>query len=150
TRVQVVLAQRARTRHVGSASPTLARTDRRRRLGGCVARRGGSPLGGVQGGPRCGTHVRRGVCESARDPEVMRRRFLREAESELVETARYYDANTPGLGAEFLDEVERTLVIAGRHPALGRSVMGEYRRVLTTRFPYALVYRVVGDELVIV
>ncbi len=46
--------------------------------------------------------------------------------------------------------MERTLLIVTEHPAFGRSVMGEYRRVLTTRFPYALIYRAAADETVIV
>jgi len=80
----------------------------------------------------------------------MRLRFLRDAEAELIESAGYYDANTSGLGAEFLDEVERTLRIVAKYPGIGGSVIGEYRRVLTTRFPYALIYRATADEIVVV
>lgn len=57
---------------------------------------------------------------------MTRQRFLRDAEAELVETARYSDEGTPGLGAEFLDEVERALHMAATHPSIGRSVLGDY------------------------
>jgi toxin ParE1/3/4 len=77
-------------------------------------------------------------------------RFLRDAEAELVESARWYEENSPGLGARFLDEVERTLAILGEHPEIGRSLGADYRRVLTPRFPYALVYRFVEEEVVVV
>lgn len=36
-------------------------------------------------------------------------RFLSPAQQDLVEAVQYYEKASPGLGLEFLDEVERTV-----------------------------------------
>lgn len=46
----------------------------------------------------------------------MKYRFLSPAEPELAEAAEYYDRAVPGLGLEFLSEVERTIARILRHP----------------------------------
>ena len=62
------------------------------------------------------------------------------AERELNDTARYYDLESPGLGAAFLDAVEKTCGSILEHPHAGASVVGMIRRRLVRRFPYALFY----------
>jgi plasmid stabilization system protein ParE len=42
------------------------------------------------------------------------------ARRELYEAADFYDVENPGLGSDFLDEVERALRQAIEHPAAGR------------------------------
>jgi hypothetical protein len=45
--------------------------------------------------------------------------FHPEAEAELRAAARYYEVRQPGLGDDFLREVERATVVAVEHPAAG-------------------------------
>jgi toxin ParE1/3/4 len=72
------------------------------------------------------------------------------AKRELRIASRYYDRQRPGLGEEFLDEVQRVSSLLAMHPELGRELLGQ-RRVLTLRrFPYRLVYVLAGSYIRIV
>lgn len=65
-----------------------------------------------------------------------------DAEHEMVEAARYYDEQQPGLGSDFLDEVEFGLdqikAGAGRFGLYRRSKI--VRSVRLERFPYRLLF----------
>ena len=76
-------------------------------------------------------------------------RFLRPAEEELLETVAFYNIRVPGLGAEFLIEVERTSALAGEHPMLGAPFDEGVRRLLVRRFPYSLIYQATADEVLV-
>jgi plasmid stabilization system protein ParE len=69
------------------------------------------------------------------------------AKVELNEAARYYEAESPGLGTAFLVEAERTVAAILEHPASSPVVGRSVRRRLLGRFPYGLVYRVRGEQL---
>jgi|SRR6185436_412298 len=68
--------------------------------------------------------------------------FHRLAERELIEAAQYYEAEKPGLGRAFLNEIERCLRSIQLNPEAGTMVQGVVRRRLLRRFPYALLYAV--------
>ena len=53
----------------------------------------------------------------------------------------HYEDQARGLGAEFLDELERAVRLAVEHPDAGSPLGGAIRRWLVRRFPYAVVYR---------
>jgi plasmid stabilization system protein ParE len=76
--------------------------------------------------------------------------FLAEARLEMEEAAQFYDAQEPGLGAQFLDAIQRAVddvsVHPRRWPVIGRNV----RRRLVGRFPYGILYRVGRLEVVVV
>ena len=66
---------------------------------------------------------------------------------ELNEAAYFYEAESPGLGAVFLDEVERTIAGILEHPTAGTLVGGNVRRRLIPRFPYGVLYSLKGDTV---
>jgi toxin ParE1/3/4 len=68
--------------------------------------------------------------------------FHRLAEQELNEAAQYYDAEDPGLGSSFLQEIDRCLQSIEAHPEAGAILGGFVRRRLLRRFPYALLYKI--------
>ena len=68
--------------------------------------------------------------------------FHRLAEYELNEAAQYYDLEDPGLGAAFLEEVDRCLQSIQAAPEAGAILRGTVRRRLLRRFPYALLYKI--------
>lgn len=74
-------------------------------------------------------------------------RYHKDAALELVDASVYYDRQREGLGDEFLDEVraaEQRILSAPE----GWTLLGdEVRRCPLRRFPYALLYRKVNDEL---
>jgi plasmid stabilization system protein ParE len=78
---------------------------------------------------------------------MRRSEFHRLARRELNDSAQYYEMESPGLGAAFLDEVERCLEIIADHPEAGAIVLGSVRRRLLRRFPYALLYSIKDDGI---
>jgi plasmid stabilization system protein ParE len=70
-----------------------------------------------------------------------------EASQELVAAALFYHEQAPGLGGEFLDEVEHTESFLVQFPAVGRVLRGDIRRLSLRRFPYDLIYQLRGDHL---
>lgn len=68
------------------------------------------------------------------------------ARFELRAAVAWYEEKRPGLGREFLAEVQHTLELIERHPGLGAPVPRVpaergTRRLPLRRFPYAIVYR---------
>jgi len=68
--------------------------------------------------------------------------FHRLAELELNEAAAYYELEKPGLGARFLREVDRCIESLVKHPQAGAIILGDVRRRLVRRFPYAVLYTI--------
>lgn len=77
----------------------------------------------------------------------MRVTFNELAERELNDAAQYYELERPGLGAVFIAEVQRCTEAIVAHPDAAPVVRGQLRRRLCHRFPYGLLYSMVGDEL---
>jgi len=71
------------------------------------------------------------------------------AERELTDAAQFYEGQASGLGAAFLNEIERLLTLLAGYPHLGRPTPRAVRMVRARRFPYSLVYQVIDDRLVV-
>lgn len=69
------------------------------------------------------------------------------AERELNDAAQYYELESAGLGAAFLNEVQRCCDGIVEYPGAGLVMTGSVRRRLIRRFPYALLYRIRGQQL---
>ena len=52
----------------------------------------------------------------------------------------WYDAQRPGLGDRFVDELEVAVKKAHEPPLLSQKVHTEIRRILMRRFPYAIFF----------
>jgi plasmid stabilization system protein ParE len=72
-------------------------------------------------------------------------RFLDIAQRELDEAVEYYNAESPGLGEQFLLEVLRTLERIKQYPEAWHPFTQN-----TRRFPYGVVYQILASELLIV
>lgn len=70
-----------------------------------------------------------------------------EAEVELNEAASYYEAKLATLGVQFLDEIEVSIQCISADPVRWRKIDREVRRYLLNRFPYAIYYRLIADEI---
>jgi plasmid stabilization system protein ParE len=73
-----------------------------------------------------------------------------EAEVDLDEARRWYEAERVGLGDELIDAVGKVLERVQRAPRLYAKVFQELRMALVRRFPYAVVYRIDDDQITIV
>jgi plasmid stabilization system protein ParE len=67
--------------------------------------------------------------------------FHPEAREELEQSAAWYEMREPGLGDEFLEEVEETIIRILRNPETWRKIHGDVRWCLMERFPFAALYR---------
>ncbi len=76
--------------------------------------------------------------------------FHPDADTELTEAAQYYESRRPGLGSDFLAEVERALDQILTNPEASRKIGGRVRRKSLWRFPYNLIYAVSPERIRIV
>ena len=76
-------------------------------------------------------------------------RFLRPAELEMLDAARYYELQATGLGADFIDKIGAAIQDISENPERWPIIKDSIRRRLVRRFPYALLYRVDPDEVIV-
>ncbi|MDA3799182.1 MAG: type II toxin-antitoxin system RelE/ParE family toxin [Kiritimatiellae bacterium] len=76
-------------------------------------------------------------------------RFLAPAEQEMLDAAMYYELQAPGLVSDFLDKIETALQDIRENPERFMVIKSNTRRRLIHRFPYALLYRIEPNEIVI-
>jgi len=62
---------------------------------------------------------------------------------------KYYEQQSPGLGADFLDEFESTIGRICQCPEAWKQVSRNHRRSLLRRFPYAVLYYHASDEIIV-
>jgi hypothetical protein len=79
-------------------------------------------------------------------------RLFPEAVAELAEAAEWYSGRRPGLELDFLDQVERILLVIEGSPASFPRLLDlpedlGIRRALVPRFPYAVVFIDLGTEV---
>ncbi|MSO56682.1 MAG: type II toxin-antitoxin system RelE/ParE family toxin [Acidobacteria bacterium] len=79
-------------------------------------------------------------------------RFSEPASEELAAAVRWYETRRAGLGAEFFDAVVAVMGLIETSPEVGTQIStdGRTRRVLVTRFPYQVVYRLRPSDITIV
>jgi plasmid stabilization system protein ParE len=80
----------------------------------------------------------------------MKYEFHPEAELELYEAALRYESEVTGLGVRFGDEVERVISLLLEHPEMGARVDENLRHFVFRKFPFSVVYAVVGDLVYII
>ena len=79
-------------------------------------------------------------------------RTLSLATEELAEAVRWYESRRPGLGANLLDEVDRAVRQVATNATVGAALSSDQktRRILLSRFPYQVVYRIRPSEIVVI
>jgi plasmid stabilization system protein ParE len=76
-------------------------------------------------------------------------RFLRPAELELLDAAHFYELQAAGLGGQFLDKIDEALEGIRTSPQRYPVISADIRRCLVQQFPYALIYRIDVDAIII-
>ena len=79
----------------------------------------------------------------------MKYEFLRPAEVEFEEAARYYNCWQKGLGNRFVKEVRKAISRITDFPEAWPSVSLGARRCLVNRFPYGIIYQIRDDKILI-
>ena len=70
-----------------------------------------------------------------------------EADRDLSEAYEWYEAQVPGLGAQFVEEFESTLDSVQQFPEKHAVIYRAVRRLLTHRFPYLVFYAIHGETI---
>jgi len=75
--------------------------------------------------------------------------FHRAASAEFIEASAWYETKRIGLALEFMDEIERCLSLASKHPLQFAVVREDIRRVVASRFPYSVYFRAEQHRIVV-
>lgn len=79
----------------------------------------------------------------------MKVRILASASRDLIEGYRFYEKQTEGIGAYFLDslysDIDSLMIGGGMHAVH----FGSYHRLLSKRFPFAIYYRVEAGTVLV-
>lgn len=80
----------------------------------------------------------------------MNYRFLTPALLEIREAVEFYESKVPGLGVDFLDEVDGTVDRILSFPEAWGSLGGRFRRCHLRRFPFSVIYSIHEFEGILV
>ncbi len=72
-----------------------------------------------------------------------------EAVSDLQDAFEWYEDQKIDLGYEFLEEVENCYIQITSHPERYSYFNSFYRRIKTRRFPYLIIFEVVGNDIIV-
>jgi len=75
--------------------------------------------------------------------------FHPEAQDEFREAAGFYERQAAGLGDDLIAEVNRAVEGILKYPEAGPVVRWGARRRLVLRFPYAVIYRMEPEQIVV-
>ena len=75
--------------------------------------------------------------------------FRPAAYAEYVDAIKWYESQQVGLGLEFEDEVEKSLVQIQTRPKSYPVVLRDIRETPLSRFPYCLYYRIRSGRLIV-
>lgn len=75
--------------------------------------------------------------------------FGRAAFAEFIEAVAWYEAQRPGLGGEFIAQIERCVLLAAAQPRRYAVVHNGIRRVVANRFPYSIYFRAQVKRIVV-
>lgn len=81
---------------------------------------------------------------------MIRHRLIQPAEAETYDAAQHYESAEPGLGSEFLDELDDVLQRLRSFPEIGTPISSRLRASRMSRFPYSVIYYVEADSVVVV
>lgn len=79
----------------------------------------------------------------------MRIRVLSRAEREFVEAVDRYNAERPGLGYEFAEEIRTAFDRIRAFPEAWPVFSARSRRAIVSRFPYGILYQVRPDRILV-
>lgn len=72
------------------------------------------------------------------------------AKRHVAEAFRWYEQQSPGLGADFLEALEAVLDRVTDTPLLYAPLYREVRRALLPRFPYSLFYLTQSERVIVI
>lgn len=80
----------------------------------------------------------------------MKYSFHPEAKEEFLEAIKYFEECRSGLGLEFSKEIFSAIQRIIHFPSAWSKFSENTRRCLTNRFPFGVIYQIVGEEIFII
>jgi len=80
---------------------------------------------------------------------ILRIVFRPAAKQEFDYAADRYDEQRPGLGEEFIVEIDQAIAKAAANPEHYPIVFGEIRRAVARRFPFSVYFRIRSNTMVV-
>ena len=80
----------------------------------------------------------------------MNSEFAPEAVAELEDAYQFYESRLAGLGGDFKSEARHALALVMEYPNAWHPVGDGLRQCRLRRFPYALIYGLDGDRVIVV
>ena len=80
----------------------------------------------------------------------MKLRIRLAALQDMDDAYAWYETQKPGLGEDFLQAVDDVMASLVESPMRYRVLVLDTRQALVRRFPYRVLYRILGDEVVVV
>jgi plasmid stabilization system protein ParE len=80
----------------------------------------------------------------------MKLQFLEIAAQEMEQSSVFYEKQKKGLGTDFLARLADALRQCEEFPESGTLVAPNVRRMLVSRFPFGVYYRIQDEEIIIV
>jgi hypothetical protein len=77
-------------------------------------------------------------------------RFLTLAQQEIDEAVIWFDEQADGKGMDFLDELDRVVRLIKSYPFASTEIEAEIRRCLFAHLPYALIYGIERQTIVVI
>ena len=75
---------------------------------------------------------------------------LLEAELEILDAVTFYKTHAGDIAVDFFREFKKSREEIAAFPEFWKPVGGSYRRKLLERYPYGIIYRIEGAEILIV
>jgi toxin ParE1/3/4 len=77
-------------------------------------------------------------------------RLTESAERDIAHAFEWYEREREDFGYRFMARVDEAIESISENPKLYAPMIGEARRALVEQFPYAIWYRIKGDELLVI
>jgi hypothetical protein len=77
-------------------------------------------------------------------------RFLTLAQQEVDDAVSWYNNQTENVGLGFLDELDRAVRLVKSYPLAFTEIEPEIRRCRLARFPYALIYGIEQQTIIVI
>ncbi len=75
--------------------------------------------------------------------------FQEEAVEDVKDAYTWYENQLPGLGDDFLTELDKVFIKLAHHPQHYSFVFDDFRDIRTNRFPYLVVFKIEGKTVYI-
>jgi plasmid stabilization system protein ParE len=77
-------------------------------------------------------------------------RFLTIADQEVDDAVEWYEQQSKGASRGFLDELDHVVLLVNTYPLSATLIEPEIRRFLFISYPYALIYGIHEDTIVVI